>query len=147
MTGVYFPSHVFLLFRRFVNVVSTLSLSKHCISSIDTTHSYSDNVHSPKTYGRGDILNSLGDYPHRLEATAPPGTVEGSQNWPWWQMWDSALLGTISGAREGNTLYSRNPGKCDFFTLFYDTHNSIHLRCPRKVVMVLASTIFITISI
>jgi len=32
MTSVYFPAHVFILFRRLLNVVSTLSISNHYIS-------------------------------------------------------------------------------------------------------------------
>ena len=30
MSSVYFPAHVVVLFRRLVNVVSTLSISNHC---------------------------------------------------------------------------------------------------------------------
>jgi hypothetical protein len=105
MTSIHFPSHVYILFKRLVNVVSTLSISKHCISG-----PYPDDVQIHKG---GDILNSLGDYPQPLEPLPTPGTVERSQNWPWLvirQTWDRALLGTICGVREmGNTLYLQNP--------------------------------------
>ena len=79
MTSVYFPSHVFLLVRRLVNVVSTLSISKHCISH-----------HGPyvQTHKQGEHIG-----PWLLIR----------------QTWDSALLGTMSGVKEmGNTLYLCN---------------------------------------
>src|SRR5258708_7861665 len=107
MTSIYFPSHMFILFKRLVNVVSTLSISKNCISG--TSHLYPDHSSDVHT---SEMQNILGDY---HEESTTPGNIDCPQNWPWLairQTWERALLGSICGVQEiGNTLYLQNPGR------------------------------------
>ena len=100
MTSIYFPAHVLILFRRLVNVVSTLSISNHYISH---AHSESDGV--PQIVGPLDNLKQAA-YRRR-----PSLEVCGSSAWSWCAIrstWDNAVQDTV---REIRSLYSEVPGQ------------------------------------
>ena len=110
MTSVYFPSHVFILFRRLVNVVSMLSISRHCISYDAQTYPDHADGFSPQAHNGGVTIDSSRDSTRRLKASVMLESVERSQTWnsPWLmirQTWDKGLLGTFCNLREvKNTL-------------------------------------------
>jgi len=93
MTSVYFPAHVFILFRRLVNVVSTLSISNHYIS-----YSRQDDV--PPTVSSKDASH-----------LPRPPQAAWNLDWPWCTIrttCDRALSDTIFEIRN---LYSQGPVK------------------------------------
>lgn len=128
MSSVYCPSHVFIIFRRLVNVVSTLSISKHCISYAVYPHpDHGDNVNPTQE----EILSCLRDSTQRLEPLAAHDTVEHSQSWPLVmirQTWDKALGGTICEIQDmRNSLYLQDPGGGIDPLVFFRKYSSMRL--------------------
>ena len=96
MTSIYFPAHVLILFRRLVNVVSTLSISNHYISH---AHAESDDV------------SRIVDLKQAAYRRRPSSEVCGSSVWSWCAIrstWDNAVQDTVHEIRN---LYSEVPGQ------------------------------------
>ena|SRR6266545_2592103 len=99
MTSIYFPARVLILFRRLVNVVSTLSISNHYIS------------HSQSESDDPQIVVPLDGLKQATYKRRPPSEVYGSSVWSWCALrstWDNAIQDT---AHEIRNLYSEVPGQ------------------------------------
>lgn len=123
MTSVYFPSHVLILFKRLVNVVSTLSISKHCISY--TAHSHPDHNDVHHDAQAGSISNSLRDSTQCLKALAAPET----DDWPSLMIRQSSLFGTICEVWGMRNAFLRDPSRGEVYLLscFFRTQGFVVL--------------------
>jgi len=74
MSSVYFPAHVVVLFRRIVNVVSTISISNQYVLSTQSGLA-DDTVHSKTGPNLPASSKQSFAYFRDLE-------------WPWWTHWD-----------------------------------------------------------
>lgn len=119
-----------------MNVVSMLSISRHCISyNAQTSPDHADGF-LPQAHKAGVTIDSLRDSTLRLKALAMLETVERSQTWnsPWLmirQTWDKGLLGTFCELRETKNTLDLGGSALIFLTFLHAKYPKIHFPLQR----------------